>query len=115
LRHAAGLDPDHLPPTLDVPAIRRAMEVLKVFTQDEQEREIYEARLKLQRDQISWAQEARDAEERGIKKGLVEQIHLCQELLKQSPTPAAELDPRSQEDLRAILAQLRKQGLPNGA
>jgi predicted transposase/invertase (TIGR01784 family) len=167
LRHAAGLDPDHLPPTLDVPAIRRAMEVLKVFTQDEQEREIYEARLKFQRDQISWAQElqerreameiaikekeqatkekeqatkekeqatkekeqaieakeqaieakeqAIEAKEQAIKEGLVGQIHIFQQVLKQPLTPAAELDSQSQEDLRALLAHLRKQALPNGA
>src|SRR5207245_1981173 len=99
LRHGAELDLDQLPASLDVPEIRRALEVLAMFTKDENEREIYELRLMYQRDHDSLVQyakdAAKDAEERGIKKGelkgLVRQVHLCQRLLKQPPTPQEEL------------------------
>jgi predicted transposase/invertase (TIGR01784 family) len=125
LRHGAELDLEHLPASLDVPMIRRAMEVLTVFSQDERERELYEQRVKFQRDQSSLLQEVRDAHEaeeqarkdadRGRKEGLMGQIHLCQELLKQPRTPESELLALSQEDLTTLVAQLRKQLLPNGA
>jgi predicted transposase/invertase (TIGR01784 family) len=115
VRHGGDLDLDHLPASLDFPAIRRAMEVLTVFTQDEQERAFYEARLKAQRDHSSLLREAREAEQRGIEKGtLAGQVRLCQELLKQPPTPEAELVALSREALSDLLAQLRKQVLPNG-
>src|SRR5262249_48296522 len=52
--------------------------------------------------------------EEGIEKGreegaLMGQVQLCQELLKQPPTPQAELLALSQEELAALLTQLRKQ------
>jgi predicted transposase/invertase (TIGR01784 family) len=147
LRHGADLDLDNLPASLNVPEIRRAMEVLTVFTQDELEREAYEQRLKAIRDQGSilvglqealearqaadqareaaelalkeGLEEAREAAERGIahahKTGLIGQILLCQEMLKQPSTPEAELTKLTQQDLAALLARLRKQLLPDGA
>jgi predicted transposase/invertase (TIGR01784 family) len=126
LRHGADLDPDQLPASLDVPEIRQALEVLAMFTKDENEREIYELRLKFQRDHdslVQWAkdaeQHAKDAEERvkkGMEKGaLVGQIRLCQELLKQPPTPQPELSALEEEALAALLAQLRKQLMSNGS
>jgi hypothetical protein len=98
---------------------RRAMEVLTVWTQDE--REAYELRLKAQRDEATLLHEAReDGIEEGIKKGieqgiLIGQIRAYQEILKQPPTPEVELAKLPQQDLVALLAQLRKQLLPNGA
>jgi predicted transposase/invertase (TIGR01784 family) len=120
LRHGADLDPDTLPASLDVPEIRRALEVLAMFTKDENEREIYELRLKYQRDHDGYIQylkdAATDAEARGEKKGaLMGQVRLCQELLKQSPTPQPELSALDEETLAALLAQLRKQLLTNGS
>jgi hypothetical protein len=92
------------------------IEVLTVFTQDEREREAYEQRLKFQRDMSSSLRYHREQGiEVGRKEGLMGQIRLCQELLKQPTTPESELTSRSQEDLTALLAQLRKQLLPNGA
>jgi predicted transposase/invertase (TIGR01784 family) len=121
LRHGAELDPGRLPPSLDVPMLRRAMEVLTVFTQDERERAAYEASLKFQRDQLSLLQlveEAKEAKERAAQateRGtLMGQIRLFQELLKQPQTPNAELAELPLEDLAAMLAGLRKQFLPNG-
>lgn len=120
-RHGADLDLERLPPSLDVPPIRRALEVLTVFTQDEREREAYEASLKFQRDQNSLLAEAAEAEERGTKKGmekgleqgaLIGEIRLSQQLLKMPQSAEAELTQMSIEDLMALRAQLLKQLLP---
>ncbi len=86
-----------------------------MFTKDENEREIYELRLKFQRDYNSVVQDAKDAEERGVKKGaLLGQVRLCQKLLKQPPTPQEALSALPIENLTALLDQLQKQLLPNG-
>ena len=61
LRHGAELDPEQLPASLDVPMIRRAMEVLTVFTQDERERAAYEQRLMYELDQRSLMEEVQEA------------------------------------------------------
>jgi len=125
LRHGAGLDLDDLPATLDVPEIRRAIEVLMKFTQDELDRAAYEARLKANWDQNSLlrevreareaAREAREAAQQVLEKGsLIGQILLCQKLLKQPQTPQAELSALSLEELTALQAQLSQQVLPNG-
>jgi predicted transposase/invertase (TIGR01784 family) len=49
-RHGASLDADALPPTLDTPPIRKAMEVLVRMSQTEAERARYESRDKFRRD-----------------------------------------------------------------
>jgi hypothetical protein len=55
------------------------------------------------------------AEREGIEKGMVMgQVRMCQEILKQEQTPEVELARMSQEELAALLAQLRKQVMPNG-
>jgi hypothetical protein len=52
--------------------------------------------------------------EEGLAKGeLLGQIRLCQELLKQPPTPQAGLLAMPHEELTALLARLRKQLLPS--
>jgi predicted transposase/invertase (TIGR01784 family) len=124
LVHGAELDPERLPAGLDVPEIRSALEVSTVFSQDERDREAYELRLKYELDQLSLHQFLRETEERAgkaeeragkaEKQGLIGQVHLCQELLKQPRTAEAELDALPREDLAALLAQLREQLLPNG-
>jgi predicted transposase/invertase (TIGR01784 family) len=63
LRHGADLDLEKLPAGLDVPEIRRAMEVLTVWTQDEIERAAYESRMKALRDESSLLREVREAKE----------------------------------------------------
>ena len=50
LQNGKELDADALPGRLARPEIRHAMEVLKVFSQSELERDRYENRLKAQRD-----------------------------------------------------------------
>ena len=121
LRHGQELDSEQLPATLDVPVIRRAMEVLTVFTQDERERAAYEARLRAQRDYASSLREAEErGEGRGEKRGreqgeLVGQIRLCQQVLKQPLTPEEELYARPEQELAALLEQLRQQLHANGS
>ncbi len=112
LRHGANLGLDDLPASLDVPEIRRALEILSMFTKDENEREIYELRLKYQRDHDSLLH---DAVDRGVEKGeLMGQVRLCQKLLKQPPTAREELSVLPIENLTALLDQLQQQLLPNG-
>ena len=53
LKNGKDLDINSLPKKLATPEIEKAMEVLKVFTKDEVEREIYESRLKAVRDKAS--------------------------------------------------------------
>jgi predicted transposase/invertase (TIGR01784 family) len=50
LQNGIGLDADKLPSRLDTPQIGQAMEVLKMLAQNDMERELYEGRLKAQRD-----------------------------------------------------------------
>ena len=54
LRYTAELDTTALPPALRIPEIEQAMEVLTMLTQSDLERERYEARLKLERDRLSF-------------------------------------------------------------
>jgi predicted transposase/invertase (TIGR01784 family) len=60
LRNAENLEADTLPPSLKAPPIEKAVEVLRVMTQSEIERERYEARQKWIRDQKSFINSARE-------------------------------------------------------
>jgi hypothetical protein len=59
-------DADNLPTALPTPAVKRAMEVLLMLTQNELERQRYLDRLKAERDQFSYLHDAR---EDGLKEG----------------------------------------------
>ena len=72
LKNGKDLDADALPGPLARPDICRAMEVLKVFSQSELERDRYENRLKAQRDLMSLKREREDAiRERETQNGSV--------------------------------------------
>jgi hypothetical protein len=97
LRHAEKIDPEALPRALDHPHIQRAMEELKVLTQTDIGRERYEARRKAQLDYNSDIKAARmegKAEgetiglTRGLAKGKIGEIHLCERLLQRTETPS---------------------------
>jgi len=60
LRHGEELEADDLPATLNTPEIQRALEELTVLSQNDLDRERYEARLKLQRDELSRLYSARE-------------------------------------------------------
>lgn len=110
LRHAERLDTEALPAALNVPPIHRALEELLMLTQNDLERERYEARMKLHRDEISWRKAARDeGRQEGIKEGIIGQIHLCQRLLKRDVTPSAELEALPLEELHRRVEQMEKE------
>jgi predicted transposase/invertase (TIGR01784 family) len=107
LRHAEQLDTEGLPAPLRVPEIERAMEVLLMVTQSDLERERYEARVKLQRDERSRLSSAR---REGLQLGeLVGRIHAWQELLGRPLTPADELASLTVEDLKRLADELRQE------
>ncbi len=125
LKHGATLDDENLPPSLDVPPIRQALEVLRMLSQDELERERYLDRLKAERDAASLqhslqhgvrlARESglEEGREEGLEKGeLIGRIHLCQRMLKQTLTPKEELHKHSIEELARLAEQLEAQLLP---
>ena len=64
LNNGEELDADVLPGPLDRDELRRAMEVLKMLSQDQLERELYEGRLKAKRDAATQEALLREARER---------------------------------------------------
>ena len=119
LCHAADMDRMRLPAPLQVPEICRAMEDLEMISRNDLERERYEARVKLERDERSRLVAAKEKGleeglgkglekglEKGLKLGLVDQIHLYQRLLKCERTPAQDLLAMSLAELRKLAAEL---------
>jgi predicted transposase/invertase (TIGR01784 family) len=120
-KHGALLDLDNLPATLDVPAIRQAVEVLMRLSQDELERERYEERRRAQRDAADLRetarlalQEARTAQQKGREQGqlegqLVGRIRLLQQLLQQPETASEELFRLDEGELLRLEESLKRQ------
>jgi hypothetical protein len=83
------------------------MEVSRMLTQSELEREKYEARLKYQRDELSRRHEAeqlvREAEQRGELFGFVQSQ---ERFLKVEPTPKETLRAMTLEQLQQLAEQL---------
>ncbi len=121
--HGASLDPEHLPATINNPPMKKALEVLMRMSQDAQERERYESRLKYQRDMnqhhADAASAAASAMERGREKGREEgreegmergslhgEIRGIQRMLKQPLMSEQELVKLSLEDLHQLIEQL---------
>jgi predicted transposase/invertase (TIGR01784 family) len=103
LRHAEKMDTDAVPVALQRPLVVRALEELKVLTQDDLERERYEARRKAQLDHNTLVKVARmEGELTGV-------IHLCQRLLKRPQTPTEELANLPLEDLIRLADELQTQ------
>jgi len=121
LVHGASLDPDNLPAALRIPAIVRAMEVLKMLAQSELERERYEARLKDWRDRVSFEDAVKEAQhaasvalekgmEKGMEKGtLLGRIRSYEEVLKLPVSSTEELGAVPLEELRARAQSLARQ------
>ena len=130
------LDADALPAPLGRPEIRRAMEVLKVFSQSDVEWDRYENRLKGLRDhramvrerdeavqqlqqaqhtleqveqQREQAEQQREQAEQEVKQGLCRQIQLCQRLLGQDRTNSQQLLNLSIDELRDLADPLAQQ------
>jgi predicted transposase/invertase (TIGR01784 family) len=102
-RHAEELDSDTLPAALNTPEIHHALEELNVLSQNDQERERYLARVKMQRDQLSRLASAR---EEGRLMGL---IQAYQEMLHQPVTPSEQLRDVPLEQLHELAQQLKGQ------
>lgn len=107
LRHAASMDKDQIPAALNVAPIWQAIEVLTMLTQNDQEREQYEARVKVQRD---WSSSLAEAREQGE---LIGQIQVYERLLKKPQSSIVQLRALSSTQLKAIAADLEKQALPS--
>lgn len=103
LRNAEHLTADALPESLNQPIIQRAMKELAMLTKDQLERERYEARVKLQRDEISRMLGARlDGRDEGLAEAVINSIHAVQGALGQALTPREDLEKMSLADLRAL-------------
>ena len=115
LVHGAELDTDHLPQALRTRPVPRAMEVLKMLTQSELERERYESRLKAERDRVSFLKEAKamglaEGRAEGRAEGiLIGRIHAYQQLLKLPLTAADELFALPLANLQARADALEQQ------
>jgi predicted transposase/invertase (TIGR01784 family) len=109
LRHGDELDTERLPELLQTPTIQKAMEVLRMLTQSELEREKYEARLKYQRDELSRLHEARqEGRQLGAQLGeLIGRVQSYEEFLKVEPTPRETLWAMTLEQLQQLLEQLK--------
>src|SRR5262245_7456691 len=86
---------------------------ITVMTQSEWERERYEARRKLQHDQITLLSAAEQrGEARGRGEGDVARIHLCQRQLKRRLTPRDELLAMPAEQRQRLADELEKEVAP---
>jgi predicted transposase/invertase (TIGR01784 family) len=75
LKHGASLDNEQLPPTMDRPLIRRALEILLMLNQNEIERQRYLSRRKAERDEATYRNiegARKHAYEEGREEGLEE-------------------------------------------
>ena len=95
-----------------------ALEVLRRMSQDAQERELYEGRLRQRRDLDQIRLDAANTLERGLAEGfekgmerglLQGEIRSIQWILKQPLTAEQELVNLSLDDLRQMIARLRSQ------
>lgn len=111
LAHGADLDPAQLPSELQIPVVRQAVEVLDMLSKNDVERERYRARLKWERDQTAFIDEARElALEKGLAAGeWIGRIHVCQRILKTPLTPRSELCLLPVDELQKKAEALEKQ------
>jgi hypothetical protein len=82
------------------------VEELKMLTQNDIERERYEARRKAQLDYASGLEAAR---QEGRIEGEIGRVHLCERLLKRPLTPTEQLASRSLEELIQLADELQAQ------
>jgi predicted transposase/invertase (TIGR01784 family) len=113
-KHGASLELASLPATLDVPVIRKAVEVLMKLSQDEIERHRAAERLRIERDAADLRASARDARQIGFQEGfekgqLVSRVRLLQQLLEQSEASLEELARLPVEDLEHLEESLKSQ------
>ncbi len=112
-KHGASLDLDSLPAPLDVPVIRKAVEVLVKISQSELERQRYLERQRAERDAATFAAALKRAQE-GLKtateKGKVlGRIQVLQQFLNPSEPSSEELDELPLETLVQLEDSLKQQ------
>ena len=121
-KYGETLDAEALPPTLDEPSVRKAMEVLMRLSQNVHERDRYENRVKFQLDQRQHQADAANALEKGREQGLEQgrdegslygRIQAFQLLLNQPETPNQELAKLSMDELQRLAAELQRRVIPN--
>ncbi len=138
LNNGKQMDSNNLPPQFHQPEYREAVKILKQLTQEDIERERFEAREKARRDLAAWQQyieeakaelqqaqaeaqqaqaevqqaqaEAQQARKKIIQE-LIEQIHLCEAVLNRELTSSEQLQTLSEEKLRDVLTGLRQEVL----
>jgi predicted transposase/invertase (TIGR01784 family) len=118
-KHGASLELATLPATLNVPVIRKAVEVLMKASQEEIERHRAAERLKGERDAADLLATAKfvghqQGFDEGIAKGLekgkrIGRIQLLQQLLEQPETSSSELDRLPDADLVKLEETLKRQ------
>jgi len=133
LRNAERIDVAALPEALAQPGIVKAVEILKMLTQSDIEREKYEARLKYQLDEhslITGATRAamregmREGIQEGMREGLLKgkvegkqigtligTIQTFQRVLGKAQTPTDHLEALPMEELDRLAVELEKQAL----
>jgi len=122
LRHAETMDPAELPGSMQRPELHLAMEALMMLAQTDMQREIYEGREKARRDERARLFDAQtvgfdkgygegfgEGFGEGVAKGeLIGRIETLQLVLGLAPTPKAELEPMSVEELQRLADELQR-------
>ena len=126
-RQAENLTAEEVAKRLGDPTFREAVGVLEMIARSPQERDLYEARLKMQRDEEARLRYAKnqgielgrekgrregrsEGREEGIQRGnLAGRIQLLQELLGESVTEMEVLKNQEVVELTATVARLQRQ------
>jgi predicted transposase/invertase (TIGR01784 family) len=108
-RFAADLSLDDIEQRLSDSIFQEAAGVLEMISQTPRERELYEARVKLERDEAARLLGAR---EEGLEEGkrigkLVGVIQMLQQLLAIEVSPSADLDVQPEKDLALLVETLQ--------
>jgi predicted transposase/invertase (TIGR01784 family) len=104
-RFAADLSVDEIAARLSDPVIREAAGVLEMISQTPRERELYEARLKMERDEAARLLGAREEGKRLGK--LIGVVQTLQQLLGMEVSTSEYLEVRSEEDLSLLVETLQ--------
>tara|TARA_R110002073_G_scaffold5624_26_gene34710 strand:- start:1943 stop:2839 length:897 start_codon:yes stop_codon:yes gene_type:complete len=113
-RQVENLTADEVAKRLDDPTFVEAVGVLEMIARSPEERDLYEARLKMQRDEEARLRYAKnqgleEGREEGIRRGnLAGRIQLLQELLGESVTEMAVLETQDIAELTAAVAVLQR-------
>jgi hypothetical protein len=118
LNNGSGLDPDHLPEAIQRREIEEAVEVLTMLTQDDIQRECYEAREKARRDAASWQSTVERLRDEiaitGARRELIGRIRTYEQILDEEARSEEQLAAMSIDELNTFLTALQDQYQRNG-